>query len=334
METSQYELVLIEDGLPSVILPVGAAVLALGRGPGNQLVSPDPEVSWRHAEVWLDGGHLFIRDLASRNGTWVNGSRLSVGARTLAHLDRIRIGPNTEFEIRHHGDSLDIPPLELEQIGSGHRLALTGETFRIGTQPDDDLRLSDAGSSRAVVTLSAEEGLLVDDGTGLRPLALGESFRVGSRQFRVLRADLQRAPTVGVGVTGGAPHDGRYALTARFLPNGEPTIELRDPANNSTWRCDGGNRALLVYLLGRQIQRDREAGRAGADEGWMADDEVLTGIWGRKGDANKLYVLLHRVRNELTTAGLDARCLQKRPGMTRVGADTIGLQARQAPPKP
>jgi hypothetical protein len=33
----------------------------------------DPGLSRRHAEVWLENGQTYIRDLGSSNGTWVNG---------------------------------------------------------------------------------------------------------------------------------------------------------------------------------------------------------------------------------------------------------------------
>jgi hypothetical protein len=40
---------------------------------GCELWVMDPSVSRRHAEIWLDGNSVFIRDLGSSNGTWVNG---------------------------------------------------------------------------------------------------------------------------------------------------------------------------------------------------------------------------------------------------------------------
>jgi hypothetical protein len=36
----------------------------------------DPSVSRRHAEVWLEGETVYIRDLGSANGTWLNGQPL------------------------------------------------------------------------------------------------------------------------------------------------------------------------------------------------------------------------------------------------------------------
>ena len=45
----------------------------LGRDPACGLNFSDPSLSRRHAEVFLEGGYAFIRDLGSSNGTWVNG---------------------------------------------------------------------------------------------------------------------------------------------------------------------------------------------------------------------------------------------------------------------
>lgn len=45
----------------------------LGRDPACGLTFSDPSLSRRHAEVFLEGGYAFIRDLGSSNGTWVDG---------------------------------------------------------------------------------------------------------------------------------------------------------------------------------------------------------------------------------------------------------------------
>ncbi len=49
--------------------------LLIGRDEQSvNLVTPDPSVSRRHAEVYLQQGRAFIRDMGSSNGTWVNGT--------------------------------------------------------------------------------------------------------------------------------------------------------------------------------------------------------------------------------------------------------------------
>ena len=57
--------------------------LLLGRSAGCDLVVPSPSVSRRHAEVWVDGEALQVRDLGSANGITVNGARISQGRATL-----------------------------------------------------------------------------------------------------------------------------------------------------------------------------------------------------------------------------------------------------------
>lgn len=50
--------------------------LTLGRAPSCELVFDDDTVSRRHAGLRLRDGRWFIADLASSNGTWVNGRRV------------------------------------------------------------------------------------------------------------------------------------------------------------------------------------------------------------------------------------------------------------------
>jgi predicted TIM-barrel fold metal-dependent hydrolase len=78
-------------------LEVGAAIVLGRTATGNERLALDEELSREHAEISRqpDGG-LVIRDLASRNGTWVNGER--VDERALSPGDRIKVGATT-FEI-------------------------------------------------------------------------------------------------------------------------------------------------------------------------------------------------------------------------------------------
>ncbi len=72
-------------------LPLGEDCVALGRDPGNQIRLPDAHVSRRHCRLErLADGQVRIRDLDSRNGTFVQG--LPVRERILRHGDEIRVG--------------------------------------------------------------------------------------------------------------------------------------------------------------------------------------------------------------------------------------------------
>ena len=62
---------------PSLLDPAQLAGgrLVIGRSSGCELVVADDTVSRRHAALELRDGAWRLRDLGSRNGTWVNGRR-------------------------------------------------------------------------------------------------------------------------------------------------------------------------------------------------------------------------------------------------------------------
>ena len=50
--------------------------ISIGRNPENVVVVPDQEVSRKHAELSMEGGKIIVRDLNSKNGTYVyNGKQ-------------------------------------------------------------------------------------------------------------------------------------------------------------------------------------------------------------------------------------------------------------------
>jgi len=73
---------------------VGPRGLRIGRGPGNDIVLADGEVSRHHARVWIQGAQVYVQDLGSTNGTFVN--EVKIGApQPLRPGDRVRVGHTT-----------------------------------------------------------------------------------------------------------------------------------------------------------------------------------------------------------------------------------------------
>ncbi len=63
----------------------------IGRAEGNDYRLPDSSISAVHCEITLDGtGKMFVRDLASDKGTYIQGQRLELGV--LLGGETLRLG--------------------------------------------------------------------------------------------------------------------------------------------------------------------------------------------------------------------------------------------------
>ena len=71
-------------------LPVTAPSTTIGRSHVNDVVLESILASRRHAVLLVDGPFVTLRDTGSRNGTYVNGTRIEM--QVLAHGDTIGIG--------------------------------------------------------------------------------------------------------------------------------------------------------------------------------------------------------------------------------------------------
>ncbi|WON73505.1 FHA domain-containing protein [Nitrosospira sp. Is2] len=77
--------------------PIDKAVYHIGASEKNELQLSDERVSGRHARVTYESGHLYLSDSESRNGTFLNGTRI-VAPTVLSPNDQIRVG-STIFEL-------------------------------------------------------------------------------------------------------------------------------------------------------------------------------------------------------------------------------------------
>lgn len=84
----------IEGDRTSVQLEVKEKeVLSIGRGKGNRIVISHPSVSNFHGSLRVKDGRLWISDLGSTNGTFVNGEKILAGEiYELSSNDRVRVG--------------------------------------------------------------------------------------------------------------------------------------------------------------------------------------------------------------------------------------------------
>lgn len=89
-----FRLVLKSGPNTGQTLDLGTDEIIIGRDVTSNFVISDPEVSRRHARVYLQGANYVIEDLGSTNGTVVSGQRLA-GPYILRPGEMITLGEHT-----------------------------------------------------------------------------------------------------------------------------------------------------------------------------------------------------------------------------------------------
>lgn len=112
------------------IIPLHPEKTILGRHPSSQVVLDDGAVSRHHAEIVEDSGVFYLEDLHSRNGTEINGQRITAKT-VLRDGDAIRVCDHTfQFLMQLDRD----PPAPRKKVFIGSNSAHPGS----GTIDDQD----------------------------------------------------------------------------------------------------------------------------------------------------------------------------------------------------
>ena len=188
----------------------------IGRSPDNDVVLPGETISSYHAEVIVQGDAVFLRDLDSTNGTFVNGQRVraliplvagsvigfgrdqwifettvsspvgggSYGGR--AYAGALDEPPDGGVASHSRGGARDADGPLLRLFSGGHYPSVVrlGAMTRVGRSPDNDLVLARDSISGHHAHLMLHEGdaLLVDEDSTNGTWVNGE--RVSTRRLR------------------------------------------------------------------------------------------------------------------------------------------------------
>ena len=98
MESRGNSRLTIRQGpVPGKVHEMAKDVITLGRDVSNDIVINDAEVSRNHARLTAQSGSYLMEDLASTNGTFVNGQRL-IGPKLLNPGDVVGLGETVVLE--------------------------------------------------------------------------------------------------------------------------------------------------------------------------------------------------------------------------------------------
>lgn len=187
----------LPEGAAAECLLRDPATARIGRSPPCEFLIEHPSVSRLHAELRHEDGHWQLRDLDSKNGSFVEGSRISLQALPMATW--LRFGDVTcEFQ------PLDAAALARAESRTAARRTASAVHIR---EAERERELPDllkaclaavvdiSGTERGFLLLAGTGGLTVRAWQGLEPGALAEPAFVGS-VGAVERALREQAPVV------------------------------------------------------------------------------------------------------------------------------------------
>ncbi len=114
---------------------VDSPEMVLGRDDGCDIVIPVRQISRQHVKIIMEGGACVIEDMRSKNGTWVNGYRLT-GMRQLEDGDEIRIAKDIRLRFVGSGGTAPstsrmLPDVIPSSAMTGLRLRLDPESREV-----------------------------------------------------------------------------------------------------------------------------------------------------------------------------------------------------------
>jgi pSer/pThr/pTyr-binding forkhead associated (FHA) protein len=120
----QPRLLAISGSLTGTVRPLIDGQISIGRDESNQLCLIDTVVSSKHCTIKQVGEQYEVVDLASRNGTFVNG--IPVNRKAIEHGDTIRVGKSELLFLMHEGETATTSQIRLTDMASVSTLRTIG----------------------------------------------------------------------------------------------------------------------------------------------------------------------------------------------------------------
>lgn len=291
----------------------------IGRSPRCVQVLDQPFISAQHAQLRWTGGAWELRDLGSRNGTFVNGQRTVTTERVrLRAGDRIRFGQEASAREELWLLVDDEPPAVMAvPVGGGAPARLTGGLLLVPS----------ADHPQAMIFSRDGQWLLETDGNATH-LVDGDTFTLEGERWRFC-APMTVATTVTQVSPASIPLES-IKLAFRVSAD-EEHVELLVDVGNGPISLGIRAHHYLALTLARQRLEDARTGAC--EHGWMYVDDLVRRFPGYA-TASRLNVDIYRLRRQAAELGVTdpARIVERRPGEVRLGVASLEILRIEEPP--
>ena len=283
--------------------------LLVGRSVDCGLRIGDPSVSAQHAVLRWIGTHWELRDLGSRNGTFLNGSRLPPGgALKLGCGDQLTFGQRTWQFVDDTPPCAMVVPLE-----GGHPVA----------SEDDVIGLPSSREPQATIFRDAKGLWMLETPDGdLLAIEHHQTFKVAGKAWR-----FSCAPVVDP-TTAQDFHQARPVVLRFSVSRDEEHVDLVAKQGDRTIELGSRAHNYILLTLARARLEDARNGVPSAACGWIYQEDLLTGLQTNQGQFN---IDVFRIRKHFAGAGLHGfvNVIERRPRakQVRIGIADFEIEA-------
>lgn len=128
LENERPILMIRRENQPTQHIPVTTDEVIVGRDESSDIILAERQISRQHIRIYREGNQFYVRDLDSRNGTWVNGQPLK-GSCELHDGDEIQLALAARIRFVGIGSTTPLTS-EVPAFGSS-RLRLEHESRRV-----------------------------------------------------------------------------------------------------------------------------------------------------------------------------------------------------------
>lgn len=284
--------------------------LLIGRSPNCGLRIQEPYVSAQHAALRWGGARWEVKDLGSRNGTFLNGIRLEVGkAYFLARGAELAFGSDAELW-QLQDDSA--PPAMAIPLDGGDPLVPENDVIGVPTSNNPEASIfRDSDGFWKLETIDGDRITLEHH----------KLFQVAGRPWRFASPDV-------LGPTSTSLHGSEQtAISLRFqVSRDEEHVELRAELGDLVVDLGTRSHNYLLLTLARARQEDEKNGHPGSACGWIHQEDLLSAL---HITSTQLNIDVFRIRQQFARAGLPGvvNVIERRPRskQLRLGFATFSI---------